>query len=149
MRIEPTKGILKSEKITEGVLVTFVITKNEVGLGATYRLEQQLQELKKAGANAKNSLILEFHGYDNDIREVYEIPEICNYLRKTFFKCPQLFYFLNIDAYTFAIVTNAVFRTHDEVSKADKSMKAFADAVGDTGRVITIDYYTKHQREFH
>lgn len=148
MSIIINEGFIKAEMISE-TLINFVINKHEIDMHDTYRICSQLKELKRAGVSGKNALILEFHGYDNDPREIYEIPEIRMYLKGVFNKFPEIFYFLNVEAYTFAILTNSIFTNHEEVYKADRAILDYAGKNGDREKVITVSYYAEHQEEFH
>ena len=86
-------------------------------------------------------------GYDNAPREVYDIPAVQKYLSKLLENVPDLFYFIDIPSYTFAILVNSIFVTQAQVEKADKAILDYAKSIGDTGRVITIEYYATHQDE--
>ena len=141
------QGIVEAEKILSGDTLMFSISKNEVDLIAIYRLEEQILELKKRGSKSKNSLALSFMGYDHDPREVYMIPEIRNYLRTLFEKVPELFYFINIQSYTFAILMNAIFINKEEVDRADAAILDYAKSISDNEEVITISYYAEHHDE--
>lgn len=149
LEIEKRYGIVKAEELQGDLLVAHVVTKNEIELKATYKIIQQINEFKKAGVTAKNSLSVEFWGYDYDEREVFEIPEIRMFIREVYNQIPELFYFLSIDNYTFAIFVNSIFTNEKEVECADQAILDYAKKIGDSGKVITIDYYSKHQVDFH
>jgi hypothetical protein len=51
-----------------------------------------------------NRFKLTISGYDNDARELYEIPEVCVWARDCFQKIPYLLYFLD-DASTYPFVS--------------------------------------------
>lgn len=144
---EKAKGLTDGTKLNEGDLILFAISRNEIEMAATYRLEIQISELKKAGKNAKNSVVFHFEGYDNDPREVYDIPEIREYLRLALKNIPELFYFIGINNYTFAILLNAIFRKQEEVQAADEAVLQYAESIGDRGRVITVSYYAAHHQD--
>jgi len=147
MKSEVRQGWLDEKEIFDGDIIMFFLSRNEVEITATYRLENQINELKKAGIKAKNSLVISFAGYDNDPREVYQIPEIQKYLRTLFKKVPELFYFVEIKSYTFAILLNAIFVSQAEVKMADIAVTDYAKSIGDTGRVISVSYYAAHHME--
>jgi len=54
-----------------------------------------------------------FHGYDNDSRELYQIPEVRRYLAKLDSKFPYWFYFLSIDTDTLKMIAFCICRTRD------------------------------------
>lgn len=147
MKHEVRQGYVTAEDIRDDGMLMFFLSRNEVDVCATYRMEQQIGELKKLGADAKNIMAICFMGYDNDPREVYDIPAVQKYLRKLLENVPELFYFIDIPSYTFAILVNAIFVSQDQAEKAEKAMLDYAKSIGDTGRVITIDYYAAHQAE--
>lgn len=144
--------IVKAEELQKDTQVVQVITKNEIKLKTTYKIVQQLKELKKAGVIAKNKLSVDFCDYNYDEREVFEIPEINIFIQEVYNQIPELFYFLSIDTLAFAIFANSIFTNvfnNKEVECADRAILEYAQKIGDSGKVITIDYYSKHQAEFH
>jgi len=54
-----------------------------------------IKKFEQAGKQGKDKLLLLFYGYDNVREEIYEIPEIRNYVKKLIKKIPHLFYFLS------------------------------------------------------
>lgn len=145
--MEIREGIVKSNEIKNGDVIIIQVTKNEVKMNATYRLEQQINELKKIGTNAKNILAISFLGYDFDEREVYEIPEVQDYLKTLINNVPELFYFIDIGSYTFAIIANAIFTDFSQVDDVDNAIIDYAKSIEDNGRVITVSYYVpRHQQ---
>lgn len=148
MQIIKKEGFVRADQI-KGSLINFVISKREIENHDTYRIVGQLKELLKAGPAGKNSMMLIFDGYEDDPKEIYQIPEICIYVRAVFKKFPEMFYFLSIESYTFAIMANCIFTDLQQVDVADKAMVKFAQENGDQEKVVTVDYYTKNQKEFH
>lgn len=144
---ESTEGWLNGNKFEADSIVMFAISKQEVEMHLTFRLVTQIQELKKVGKKAKNCLALHFMGYDNDDREVYDIPEIKQYLRKLFTEVPEIFYFINIKSFTFAILCNAIFTDQSQVKIADDAVIEYAKSVDDKERVIVVSYYVEHHTE--
>ena len=78
---------------------------------------------------------------------MYDIPAVHEYLSKLLKNVPELFYYIDIPSYTFAILVNAIFVSQDQAVKSEKAILDYAKSIGDTGRVITIDYYSTHQAE--
>lgn len=147
MKHEVRQGYVTAEDIRDDGMLMFFLSRNEVEVCATYRMEQQIAELRKLGTGAKNIMAICFMGYDNNSREVYDIPAVQKYLTKLLENVPELFYYINIPSYTFAILVNAIFVSQGQTEKAEKAILDYAKSIGDTGRVITIDYYATHQAE--
>lgn len=147
MKHEVIQGYVTAEDIRDDGMLMFFLSRNEVEVCSTYRMEQQIAELRKLGTDAKNIMAICFMGYDNDPREVYDIPAVHEYLCKLLKNVPELFYYIDIPSYTFAILVNAIFVSQDQAVKAEKAILDYAKSIGDTGRVITIDYYATHQAE--
>ena len=82
MKYEVKQGFVKAEDIKDDGMLMFFLSRNEVEVCATYRMEQQIEELRKLGTDAKNIMSICFMGYDNDPREVYDIPAVHEYLSK-------------------------------------------------------------------
>ena len=147
MKHEVIQGYVTAEDIRDDGMLMFFLSRNEVEVCATYRMEQQIAELRKLGTDAKNIMAICFMGYDNDPREVYDIPAVQEYLGKLLKNVQELFYYIDIPSYTFAILINSIFTSQDQVVKADKAILDYAKSIGDKGRVITIEYYTVHHEE--
>ena len=130
---------VKAEDIKDDGMLMFFLSRNEVDVCATYRMEQQIAELKKLGTDAKNIMAICFMGYDNDPREVYDIPAVQKYLTKLLENVPELLYYIDIPSYTFAILVNSILTSQGQAEKAEKAMLDYAKSIGDTGRVITIE----------
>ena len=147
MIYENKQGWVKADDITEGTLLNFSISRHEIELNATYRTEMQFKEMEVAGMLAKDSFVLEVSGYDDDRRELYEIPEFNTFMRKLFNACPHMFYFVNIKSFTYAILVNSIFTSQDEVKEADQAIIDYANKIGDIDYKITVSYYVSHHRE--
>ena len=51
---------------------------------------------------------LSFHGYSNDPRELYEIPEVCRFCEKLDEAFPYWFYFLSTERVTLLVVASCL-----------------------------------------
>ncbi|MEG1310930.1 MAG: hypothetical protein RR942_16265 [Romboutsia sp.] len=51
---------------------------------------------------------LSIHGYDEDIREIYEIPEVVVFIKELFNKKPELFYFLDLDSKQWVLICHSI-----------------------------------------
>lgn len=75
-------------------IIFFSVSKREL-LNKDYtRIEKNIKILNEAGKLAKGKMILTFDGFDFDKREIYEIPEIREYVKNIWDKCKHIFYFL-------------------------------------------------------
>ena len=75
-------------------IIFFSVSKREL-LNKDYtRSENNIKILNEAGKLAKGKMMLTFDGFDFDKREIYEIPEIREYVKNVWDKCKHIFYFL-------------------------------------------------------
>lgn len=75
-------------------IIFFSVSKREL-LNKDYtRIEKNIKILNEAGKLAKGKMMLTFDGFDFDRREIYEIPEIREYVKNVWDKCKHIFYFL-------------------------------------------------------
>lgn len=75
-------------------LILFSVSKREILTKDYTRIEKSIQILNNAGKFAKGKIMLTFDGFDTDKREIYEIPEIREYVKNIWNKCKHIFYFL-------------------------------------------------------
>ena len=85
------KSVLQVKKAE---LLFYSVSKREVTNKDYKRIINSLDILKEAGKEAKSKLFLVFDGYENDKREIYEIPEIRDFVKYIYDKYKYLFYFL-------------------------------------------------------
>lgn len=137
-------NLLKADEMSERDLILLSITKYEVEKIDTQRTLRQIQEFKKAGKKIKNSVLVTFDGYDNDRREVWEIPEVVRFMRLIYADNPELFYFLDIDSFNFATFINSLPST-EVAAMIDHIMIDYARHIGDAEKVITISEYVLEQ----
>ncbi|UPZ35538.1 chlororespiratory reduction 6 domain-containing protein [Sphingobacterium sp. PCS056] len=78
-------------------LINLVISKMEIDSLDFNDVLNTLTEMHETPKKYFNKLVLTIHGYDNDNREVYEIPEIRNFLQFLDRSFPYWFYYLNTD----------------------------------------------------
>lgn len=82
------------QQVKNMTLLVYSVSKREI-LGNDFeRIRKNLEILTKAGKDAKGKLFLTFGGYEDDKREIYMIPEIRNFIKKTWEEYKYLFYFL-------------------------------------------------------
>lgn len=85
------KNIEDVEKVS---LIFYSVSKREVYNKDFSRIRKSLEILKETGKKAKGKMALSFSGYDDDIREVYMIPEIREFVRILWNEYKYIFYFL-------------------------------------------------------
>ena len=78
----------------EDGLIVFEVSRIEIETRDLRRVNDLLQILQRYGDDAKDSLILLFGGYDFDPRELYEIPEIRDYVYRIFRQTAEIFFYL-------------------------------------------------------
>ena len=81
-------------QVKKAEMLFFSVSKREVINKDYKRIINSLEIFKEAGTEAKSKLFLVFDGYNNDKREIYEIPEIRNFVKYIYNKYKYLFYFL-------------------------------------------------------
>lgn len=139
--VECKKGVVKAGDLGSDDVLMFFITKNEVDLCAPYRIHMQIEELKKMGTNGKHKIELSFMGYDNDSKELDQIPEICSYLGALFKTVPELFYFINIKSYTFSLLMDIIFTNPQARILANRALIDYAESIGDTSTMIMDSFW--------
>lgn len=75
-------------------LIIHSVNKSEVIKKDTNTLNRVLKSLRKDLIKSYCKIMIIFDGYDNDQREIYEIREIRDYVRKLFDENNDLFYFI-------------------------------------------------------
>lgn len=84
------------EQVKRVEIILYSASKREVVKRDFKRIEKSLEILKKAGKDAKGKLYLTFDGYNNDVREIYMIPEIRTFVKTIWEKYKYIFYFLTV-----------------------------------------------------
>lgn len=77
-------------------VATLVIPRSDIEMADTSQLLKTLQKLKSTlcdGIVQCGSVDLSVQGYNDDRRELYEIPEVCRYFRLLSSEFPYWFYF--------------------------------------------------------
>ncbi|WP_145052503.1 hypothetical protein [Paenibacillus xylanexedens] len=112
--------------LDEAAIVFLDISREHVEKG---RLEQFLREFARfSKKKMRGKISLGFNGYDDDPREVYQIPEIRSWTKRLVTNVPHIFYLLNPDAYGMKTVllctSNVVGRVGDTTMVETASGKA-------------------------
>lgn len=77
------------------------------------------RELERSNVNMKNKIIFLFNEYDDDPRELYEVPEVRKWLTRLIKSKPNILYFLNEEAGTLRLVLSCIFECQVVSSTAD------------------------------
>ena len=144
MKLISKLTILKADEVLDGDLILFPITKIEVKNSDTKRAFRQIEEFKKAGKKLKNSVMITFN-YDDDSREVWEIPEVVQYMRLLYEHYPEIFYFLEIGSYNFATFINTL-PTQKTATLIDQKMIDYARKIKDQEKIVTISEYVRENQ---
>lgn len=75
-------------------LIVYSITKKEAMQQDIQRINRTIKTLRRELENSCGKLMITFDGYENDLREIYEIEEIRNYVSKVFNENKDLFYYV-------------------------------------------------------
>lgn len=89
------KNLSEEELQSPTTIITTSISKTEVETKNFDNINIFFEIVKKFGDKVKNKVIITFSGYEKDLREIYEIPEVREYVRLLFERHPYLFYFLS------------------------------------------------------
>ena len=98
---------------------------------------KNFENMRETGRTGKGTLVVSFDGYDNDPREIYQIPECKEFMIKLLAAIPYMFYYLLFDpSVLFPLV---LCLSHSElgievslVQIIDKATEEFANTIGDS-----------------
>lgn len=85
----------KKEDLSNYTQVMYSISKETIINKDITKVNELLKELRKDVKTNCNKLIMLFDGYDYDNREIYEIEEIREFVKKVFAENEDLFYFVS------------------------------------------------------
>lgn len=122
-------GLVSANMIYQEGLILFGVQKSEVELGDYNRINQLISELNKTKKHGRSKIGLAF-AYDDDPRELIEIPEVCRYVAQIFATCPHLLYFLSPDTdairtYVLCMVGARVINKSGGMAQLDTNEEAF------------------------
>ena len=86
---------ISADKIAKMGVVTIVITRYLVESMCLDTFEAQIDELRKAGLDAREKLNYFFDGYNDDKRELFEISEVRQFTRRMFEIAPEILFYLS------------------------------------------------------
>ena len=93
-------GTGSAASIAEHFRVLILFSKKEVHSNNFDRAKKQFEELRKAGVRAEKKLSVFFDGYDDDPREIWQIPETRAFVARLFSEYPELLFYLNDETKT-------------------------------------------------
>ena len=91
--------------------IHLVVSRSDVAATNTEEILQSLRKINSSKENAlrfRASVDIGVHGYNDDDRELYEIPEVCRYYEKLTTQFPYLFFFLNLQTPTLKAIAFCV-----------------------------------------
>ncbi|OME30582.1 hypothetical protein BSK63_16945 [Paenibacillus odorifer] len=125
--VETTEGV----EIQEFDIIILGIDREAVLKG---HVERYLREFEKFGKKKLRSrIIINFQGWDNDPREVYQIREITNWVERILKNVPHLFYFLSRESYAMRVIfmclMDVIGRTGNDVAMSKDQAKRLIEKV--------------------
>jgi hypothetical protein len=86
--------------------IIFSVEREWVESGDISTVQQALESMEQNDLLivARNSISFITHGYDDDPRELYDIPEVRGWFQKLFAAHPGLFYWLDMDGTMFVLI---------------------------------------------
>lgn len=94
----PTKEDFKNFKKQKQKVLALPIDKQFIDDCTTDIFVEFFKNIEVTKDYFKQSVFLTISGYDNDMRELYEIKEVVAWVRKFLLDCPQALYYINNDA---------------------------------------------------
>ena len=96
-------------------LVNVVIFRDDVEAGNIRPALESLEKMRVSEARVlefRGSVDLSVNGYGGDGRELFEIPEVCEYFKLLVAKFPYLFWFVAAESPTIAVIAGCVCGAH-------------------------------------
>lgn len=136
MDIRYNANYINPKDVRRGGMYFCPISKEETEKCDLRRMVKNFENMRETGRNGKGTLVISFDGYDNDPREIYQIPEYKEYMVKLLTAVPYMFYYLLFDASVLFPLILCL--SHSElgievslVQIIDKATKEFANSIGD------------------
>ena len=157
MKIAPVFNVTDDMITEDDNLLSFAISRAEVETGNYGRINKLLILLNKHKKLSHNKISLSFM-YDDDPREIYEIEEICSYMRNIFEKCPHFYYFMTMDRISNTVLLYCIIgvtivartqfgcrvlpkseeRSSEIIRKVIRSTKAYSNEIGDIEGAVRV-----------
>ena len=124
-------GIVTAAMIDGQSVFLFEVQKTEVEAADHARIDQLIGELRKAAKRGRASIGLSF-AYDDDPRELFEIPEVAAYVKHIFAECPHIVYYLLPDqgairTWLFCLAGARIKNKNTVLARMDVDQKRFAE----------------------
>jgi hypothetical protein len=124
--------------IVESSYIHFIIDRSEVRALEVSRPRaffDRLRTTKELAYQCQGKVEISFHGYDNDIRELFEIDEVRQYVPVLCAALPELFFFARTEAPTSTLKTLALCQTHVALPYGRSTREVTRKLVFDTKEV--------------
>ena len=122
-------------------LVNVVIFRDDVEAGNIRPALESLEKMRASEARVlefRGSVDLSVNGYGDDGRELFEIPEVCEYFKLLVAEFPYLFWFVTTEAPTIKVIAGCV-------CGARRVGVANADGVNSSFDKAELTRFMKHQ----
>ncbi|MCL6585579.1 MAG: hypothetical protein K6T72_03530 [Anoxybacillus sp.] len=83
-----------STDLNEIGMLIISVPRKDINTGNTAKQLKLLNKVEKRKNQLANKVVLFFEGYEEDERELYQIPEVRKWMKKLFKQKPHLFYYL-------------------------------------------------------
>jgi hypothetical protein len=89
----------------------FIIGRDELEASDTSDVRaffDRIRKTREIAAHCQGKVEISFHGYDNDQRELFEIPEVRKYIPVLIYELPELFFFIYTGERAHTLITIAL-----------------------------------------
>jgi hypothetical protein len=83
------------DELDEKVFYNIMVSREDIERGNIQYTLKQFERIEKKKSKARTSSVILFDGYNDDPREIYEIPEIRSWIRRFLKQKPYFFYFIS------------------------------------------------------
>ena len=97
MEIKYNANYINPKDVKPGGMYFCPVSKEEAEKCDLRRMEKNFENMRETGIKGKGTLVISFDGYDNDPREIYQIPECKEFMIKLLAAVPYMFYYLLFD----------------------------------------------------
>ncbi|BFH18294.1 hypothetical protein J6TS7_20960 [Paenibacillus dendritiformis] len=95
---------LANESITPEDIVNLVVEREAIDRGHLQAYLREFDRIQKKKGAMRSRIIISYHGYDFEPREVYQIPEIRKWTCRLLQNIPHLFYFISPQAHSIRVI---------------------------------------------